>query len=63
VEGLADHERDDERPRGLRLPLRTVELCADFYKGYMVLEEDMTMSLEEFSRKYAREDGEPEYAS
>jgi len=30
-------------------------------KGYMVLEEDMAMSLEQFSRKYAREDGEPEY--
>ncbi len=26
----------------------------------MVVEDDMTMSLDEFSRKYAREDGEPE---
>lgn len=32
-------------------------------KGYMVLEEDMNMSLDQFSRKYAREDGEPEYVS
>lgn len=30
------------------------------FKGYMVVEDDMTMSLEEFSRRYAREDGEPE---
>jgi DNA-directed RNA polymerase I, II, and III subunit RPABC1 len=29
----------------------------------MVVEDDMTMSLEDFSRKYGREDGEPEYAS
>jgi DNA-directed RNA polymerase I, II, and III subunit RPABC1 len=28
----------------------------------MIIEDDMTMSLEEFARKYAREDGEPEYA-
>jgi hypothetical protein len=31
-------------------------------KGYMIVEDDMTMSLEEFSKRYAREDGEPEYA-
>ena len=29
-------------------------------KGYLVLEDDMTMSLEQFASKYAREDGEPE---
>lgn len=29
-------------------------------KGYLVLEEDMTMSLEAFADKYGREDGEPE---
>jgi DNA-directed RNA polymerase I, II, and III subunit RPABC1 len=29
-------------------------------KGYLVIEDDMTMSLEQFAGKYAREDGEPE---
>ncbi|KAH7390663.1 RNA polymerase Rpb5, C-terminal domain-containing protein [Pyrenochaeta sp. MPI-SDFR-AT-0127] len=29
-------------------------------RGYMVVEDDMTLSLEDFSRKYAREDGEPD---
>lgn len=28
----------------------------------MVVEDDMTMSLDEFARKFGREDGEPEYA-
>lgn len=32
------------------------------HKGYLVVEDDMTISLEDFSAKYAREDGEPEYA-
>lgn len=27
----------------------------------MIVEDDMQMSLEEFARKYGREDGEPEY--
>jgi len=29
-------------------------------RGYMVLEEDMTMPLDEFARKFGREDGEPD---
>lgn len=29
-------------------------------KGYLVIEDDMTLSLEEFNSKYSREDGEPE---
>lgn len=32
-------------------------------KGYQVLEDDMNMTLDEFASKYARADGEPEYAS
>jgi len=36
----------------------TKEMMND--RGYMVLEEDMNMSLDQFSRKYAREDGEPD---
>jgi hypothetical protein len=32
-------------------------------KGYLVVEDDMTISLEDFARRYAREDGEPEYVS
>jgi hypothetical protein len=27
----------------------------------MIVEDDMQMSLEEFARRYGREDGEPEY--
>ncbi|KAF2134888.1 RPB5 subunit of DNA-directed RNA polymerase [Dothidotthia symphoricarpi CBS 119687] len=29
-------------------------------RGYMVVDDDMQMSLEEFARRYAREDGEPD---
>jgi hypothetical protein len=29
-------------------------------QGYNIAEEDMTISLEEFSGRYSREDGEPE---
>jgi DNA-directed RNA polymerase I, II, and III subunit RPABC1 len=36
----------------------TKEMMND--RGYMIVEDDMTMSLEEFARKYAREDGEPD---
>jgi hypothetical protein len=31
-------------------------------KGYQVLEDDMTMSLDDFAIKFGRADGEPEYA-
>lgn len=36
-------------------------LALTLLKGYLVVEDDMTISLEDFSHKYAREDGEPEY--
>ncbi|KAF1848462.1 RPB5 subunit of DNA-directed RNA polymerase [Cucurbitaria berberidis CBS 394.84] len=29
-------------------------------RGYLVIEDDMTLSLEDFAQKYAREDGEPD---
>jgi hypothetical protein len=38
----------------------TKEMLND--RGYLILEDDMTLSLEDFSKRYAREDGEPEYA-
>lgn len=64
MEGLADCEGDDARPGSLRMRLRScLSRRADLRKGYMVLEEDMTMPLDEFARKFGREDGEPEYAA
>lgn len=61
MEGLADCEGDDARPGSLRPRLgRCLSKRADLIKGYMVLEEDMAMSLDEFARKFGREDGEPE---
>ena len=63
VEDLADGQGDDERPGALRVRLdECMSRRADLQKGYMVLEDDMTMSLEEFARKFGREDGEAEYA-
>ena len=43
----------------MRLALR-LEHALTLTQGYLVLEDDMTMSLEQFASKYAREDGEPE---
>ncbi|KAF1942478.1 DNA-directed RNA polymerases I [Clathrospora elynae] len=36
----------------------TKEMMND--RGYIVVEDDMTMALDEFTRKFAREDGEPD---
>jgi hypothetical protein len=62
VEGLADSEGDDERAGALRMRLTMHwSVALTLPKGYLVIEDDMTMSLEQFAGKYAREDGEPEY--
>jgi DNA-directed RNA polymerase I, II, and III subunit RPABC1 len=62
VEGLADGQGDDERAGSLRMRLTMHSSVAlTLPKGYLVIEDDMTMSLEQFAGKYAREDGEPEY--
>lgn len=61
MEDLADRKGDDERAGSLRMRQALGhEHALTLTKGYLVLEDDMTMSLEEFSSKYAREDGEPE---
>jgi hypothetical protein len=61
VEGLADGKGDDARAGVLRIR-QAIDLIVALtvQKGYNVLEDEMTMSLEAFADKYGREDGEPE---
>jgi DNA-directed RNA polymerase I, II, and III subunit RPABC1 len=64
VEGLADREGDDERAGALRMRLTMPSSVAlTLPKGYLVIEDDMTLPLDQFAQKYAREDGEPEYVA
>lgn len=61
MEGLADGQGDDARAGELRIHQASDWIGAlTLRKGYNVLDEEMTMSLEAFADKYAREDGEPE---
>jgi hypothetical protein len=61
VEGLADRKGDDARAGVLRMHLAIYFTGAlTVQKGYNILEDEMTMSLEAFADKYGREDGEPE---
>jgi hypothetical protein len=61
VEGLADCQGDDERAGALRMRLAiNSSVALTLPKGYLVIEDDMTLPLDQFASKYAREDGEPE---